>query len=161
MDEYKYNDSTQIMPHFNVREFRCKCGGTHKILINPELPKKLEELYKKLNCSKIIINSGNRCSAHDRAVGGNGRGQHVDGNAADIVCYNKNGRIISSKKVSCAAQEIGFGGIANIDSSYTATHVDVRTSNIWKGDEVVGTAYSVTTDFYSYYGLTKQDVCGE
>ncbi|MDE5763739.1 MAG: hypothetical protein K2I00_02090 [Ruminococcus sp.] len=51
-----------------------------------------------------------------------------------------------------------FGGIANIDSTYTATYVDTRTSNFWKGDEVVTSAYSVTNDFYKYYGLSKSDV---
>lgn len=158
MAEYICTDRTQLTTHFNVQEFRCRCGGAHSIKINSELPKKLETLFGKLNCSKIIINSGHRCSAHDKAVGGGGYGQHVDGNAADIVCYDSAGNRISSKRVSCAAQDIGFGGIANIDSTYTAAHVDVRTSNFWKGDEVVTTAYSVTDDFYSYYGLTHNDV---
>ncbi|MDE6833598.1 MAG: glycoside hydrolase family 25 protein, partial [Ruminococcus sp.] len=71
------------------------------------------------------------------------------------VCYDQSGNKISSKKVSCVAQDVGFGGIANIDGSYTATHVDVRTSNFWKGDEVVTSDYSVTDDFYSYYGIPK------
>ncbi|MDE7138546.1 MAG: hypothetical protein K2O29_08850, partial [Ruminococcus sp.] len=38
------------------------------------------------------------------------------------------------------------------------THVDVRTSNFWKGDEVKTSAYSVTDDFYKYYSLSKSDV---
>lgn len=131
------------------------------MVINPELPAKLEKLYSALVCSKIIINSGYRCAAHDKNVGGSGTGHHVYGNAADIVCYGKDGKIISSKKVCCAAQDVGFGGIANIDISYTATHVDVRTSNFWKGDEVKTSAYSVTDDFYKYYGFTKSEVCPE
>ena len=155
---YKSNDKNQLTEHFNISEFRCKCGGTHDTILNPELPAKLEKLYKALNCSKIIVNSGYRCQSHDRAVGGSGSGHHVYGNAADIVCYDQSGKIISSKKVSCAAQDIGFGGIANIDSTYTATHVDVRTSNFWKGNEIKGTSYSVTSDFYAYYGLKKSDV---
>lgn len=61
-------------------------------------------------------------------------------------------------KRSAVPQDIGFGGIANIDSTYTATHVDTRTTNFWKGDEVKTTAYSVTDDFYKYYGLGKSDV---
>ncbi|MDE5834075.1 MAG: hypothetical protein K2H26_00985, partial [Ruminococcus sp.] len=155
---YKSTDKKQLTEHFNVSEFRCKCGGTHDTILNPELPDKLEKLYKSLNCSRIIINSGYRCSLHDRNVGGSGSGHHVYGNASDIVCYDNSGKIISSKKVSCVAQDIGFGGIANIDSSYTATHVDVRTSNFWKGNEIVTTSYSVTDDFYKYYGLKKSDV---
>lgn len=155
---YKSTDSTQLTEHFNISEFACKCGKNHDTILNPELPEKLEKLFKALNCSKIIINSGYRCASHDKTVGGSGVGQHVSGNAADIVCYDQSGNRISSKKVSCAAQDVSFGGIANIDSTYTATHVDVRTSNYWKGNEIVTTAYSVTDDFYSYYNLSKSDV---
>ncbi|MDE5583872.1 MAG: hypothetical protein K2J08_09220 [Ruminococcus sp.] len=155
---YKFTDNTQLTKHFNISEFRCKCGGTHDTILNPELPEKLEKLFKALNCSKIIINSGYRCANHDRTVGGSGSGYHVYGNATDIVCYDQSGNKISSKKVSCVAQDVGFGGIANIDGTYTATHVDVRESNFWKGDEVKGTSYSVTDDFYKYYGLSKSDV---
>lgn len=158
MANYKYNDTTQLTPHFNIKEFKCKCGGTHDTIVNPELPKKLESLYNALGCSKIIINSGYRCSTHDKTVGGSGHGEHVNGNAADIVCYDKEENRISSKKVCCAAQDIGFGGIANIDTTYTATHVDVRTSNFWKGDETITTAYSLTSDFYNYYKLSKSEV---
>ncbi len=155
---YNFNDNTQLTIHFNISEFRCKCGGSHDTKLDTDLADKLEKLHKALNCSKIIINSGYRCSLHDKNVGGSGSGQHVNGCAADIVCYDQKGNRISSKKVCCAAQDIGFGGIANIDSTYTATHVDTRTANFWKGDEVKTNAYSVTDDFYKYYGLSKSDV---
>ena len=158
---FKSTDNTQLTEHFNIREFRCKCGRNHDTKLDSDLADKLEKLHKALNCSKIIVNSGYRCAAHDKNVGGSGSGQHVNGTAADIVCYDKNGKRISSKIVSCAAQDIGFGGIANIDSTYTATHVDVRSSNFWKGDEVKTTAYSITNDFYKYYGLSESDVYGK
>lgn len=157
MKTYLHNDKAQISPHFNVQEFKCKCGGTHNILVSEDLVNKLEQLYKDLNCSKIIINSGYRCIFHDKKVGGNGAGQHTMGNAADIVCYDKQCKKISSKKVSCKAQEVGFTGIANIDTTYTATHVDVRIGDKWYGDETVTTAYSVTQDFYTYYGIKKDN----
>ena len=160
MNTYKSTDKTQLTEHFNISEFRCKCGGNHDTKLDTDLVNKLEKLYTALNCSKIMVNSGYRCVTHDKNVGGNGCGQHVSGTAADIVCYDNNGNKISSKIVSCAAQDIGFGGVANIDNTYTATHVDVRTSNKWYGDETVTTAYSVCTDFYSYYKLSKTDVYG-
>ncbi len=160
MKTYKSTDKTQLTEHFNVSEFKCKCGGSHDTRLDEALIQKLEQLHKALNCSKIIVNSGYRCSTHDKNVGGNGYGQHIKGTAADIVCYDKNGKKISSKVVCCAAQDIGFGGIANIDSSYTATHVDVRTSNKWYGDEVKTSAYSVCSDFYGYYKLSNADVYG-
>ena len=151
--KYEYNDETQLSAHFNVSEFRCKCGKAHDTLLADELVDKLEQLYAALNCSKIIVTSGFRCSMHDRSVGGNGTGQHTKGNAADIICYGQDGNIISTKKVACKAQDIGFGGIGNIDSTYTAIHVDVRTGAKWYGDEAVrgGTSGSVTDDFYRYY----------
>ena len=159
MKTYKFNDNTQLTAHFNVSEFRCKCGGSHDTKLDEALVQKLEQLYAALNCSKIIVNSGYRCTAHDKNVGGNGYGQHTKGTAADIICYDKNGKKISSKIVCCAAQDIGFGGIANIDSTYTATHVDVRTANKWYGNEINGCDYSIPYDnFYSYYGISKNDV---
>lgn len=160
MSTYKYNDKTQLTRHFNVSEFRCKCGKNHDTVIDGRLTDSLEKLFEALGCSKIIVNSGYRCPDHDRNVGGNGSGPHTKGIAADIVCYDGAGRKLDSRKVCCAAQDIGFGGIANIDGSYTAAHVDVRTENFWKGDEVKGTTFSVTSDFYTYYGLTVTDVYG-
>ena len=32
--KYQFSDSTQLFPHFNVREFRCQCGGNHETLGN-------------------------------------------------------------------------------------------------------------------------------
>ena len=61
VNHYDYNDSTQLSPHFNAREFRCSCGGSHETLISSELVDKLESLYTALNCSKIIVTSGYRC----------------------------------------------------------------------------------------------------
>ena len=156
VNTYRNTDSTQLSAHFNVREFRCKCGKTHDILISSELIDKLEQLHAAFHCSKIIVTSGYRCPTHDKAVGGTGSGQHTKGTAADICCYAQDGSIISSKLVCCKAQDIGFTGIANIDSSYQYTHVDVRTGYPWYGDEVYGTG-TVTDDFYSYYGVSKQD----
>lgn len=154
--KYEFSDTTQLSAHFSTKEFRCKCGKEHETLISTELIEKLEKLYEKLDCSKIIVTSGYRCAEHDKAIGGNGIGQHTKGNAADICCYGQDGQPISSKTVCCKAQDIGFGGIANINASYQYTHVDVRTGSKWYGDETKGNN-SVTNDFYSYFGIRKGD----
>lgn len=148
---YEYSDNTQLSPHFNISEFRCKCGKEHETLNSPELIEKLEKLFSALNCSKIIVTSGYRCEQHDKNVGGSGTGQHTLGNAADICCYGQDGQPISSKIVCCKAQDIGFTGIANITAAYQYTHLDVRTGKKWYGDEVHGNS-SVTDDFYKYFG---------
>ncbi|MCI5553370.1 MAG: D-Ala-D-Ala carboxypeptidase family metallohydrolase [Ruminococcus sp.] len=156
VNHYDYNDSTQLSPHFNVREFRCQCGQSHETLIASELVDKLESLYTALNCSKIIVTSGYRCPEHDKAVGGTSSGQHTKGTAADVCCYGQDGQLISSKTVCCKAQDLGFGGIANITSSYQYTHLDVRTGYRWLGDETKGNG-TVTDDFYKYFGIEKAE----
>lgn len=150
----KYDDNTQLTAHFNAHEFKCKCGKPHDFELSDELVTKLERLYEKLNCSKIIVTSGFRCTAHDKSVGGSGTGQHTKGTAADICCYGQDGNPISSKIVCCTAQDLGFGGIANITSEYIYTHVDVRTGLRWLGDETVSNN-SVTSDFYQYFAPSK------
>lgn len=154
MNHYDYNDSTQLSPHFNAREFRCNCGKVHETLIASELVDKLESLYTALNCSKIIVTSGYRCPEHDKAVGGTSSGQHTKGTAADVCCYGQDGQPISSKMVCCKAQDLDFTGIANITSNYQYTHLDVRTSAKWYGDEIHGNG-TVTDDFYKYFGIAK------
>lgn len=153
---YNHNDDIALSPHFSAYEFRCLCGANHTIKLSTELIEKLEQLYKALNCSRIIITSGYRCAEHDKNVGGNGEGQHTKGTACDCICYDQNNEPISSKNVSCVAQELGFGGIANITSDYIYTHLDVRTSNFWKGDETKGTS-TVTNDFYSYFNIKREE----
>ncbi len=154
--KYEFGDATQLSAHFNAKEFRCKCGKEHDFEVNEKLVENLEKLYETLNCSKIIVTSGYRCTVHDKNVGGNGTGQHTKGNAADICCYGQDGQPISSKIVCCTAQDIGFTGIANIDTSYQYTHVDIRTGSKWYGDETKGNS-SVTNDFYCYFGIHKSD----
>ena len=152
--KFESGDKSQLSPHFNVQEFKCKCGKEHEILLSMELVDKLEKLYSALNCSKIIVTSGYRCTNHDKNVGGSGSGQHTKGNAADICCYNQNEQPISSKTVCCKAQDIRFSGIANITTEYKYTHVDVRTGSKWYGDETKGNS-TVTSDFYQYFGISK------
>lgn len=156
---YSYNSTNQLSEHFNVREFRCKCGKNHTTLVDSRLIDKLERLYSSLGAVKGIITSGYRCSDHDKAVGGNGYGQHTKGTACDIVFYGKNGKPISSKIVSCKAQDLGFSGIANITKDYIYTHLDVRTTGTYKGNEVVS-LNSVTNDFYKYYNISQHDFSG-
>lgn len=153
---YLYSTNLRLSNNFVTSEFRCKCGKAHSTLISTELVNGLQRLVDVLGASKAIITSGYRCSNHDKAVGGSGYGMHTRGLAADVIFYDKAGKPISSKLVSCKAQDLGFHGIANIDKSYRYTHLDVGERK-WYGDEVKGTSSPVTTDFYSYYGIKRTD----
>ena len=126
----------QLSPHFHSREFACDCGNTHTI--DKNLINKLEQLYTKLNCSKIIVNSGYRDPNCSVAVGGGYDDAHTRGLAADVVCYDKNGNVIPCLTVAWAAEQIGFSGIGLMYGG--AIHLDVRTTSNyknghWFGDE--------------------------
>lgn len=145
--------SKQITKHFHSNEFHCKHCGTIKI--EERLVENMEKIFAKLNASKCIISSGYRCEAHDKAVGGF-VGYHAKGMAADCVYYDKNGKIIPSKYVICAAYDSDlFRGIAKINNNYT--HLDIRTSGYYKGDETVSNN-SVWSDPYDYFKVSKSDM---
>lgn len=153
---FTYTDNTRLSRNFTAREFRCKCGVPHTFRIDSALVDKLQKAVDILGADKAIINSGFRCPTHDKRAGGNGSGMHTRGQAADVVFY-KGGKPISTKRVAAVMQDLGFGGIANIDDTYTAIHGDTRSGKKWYGDEAVpgGTSGSVTDDFYEYYKLER------
>jgi GH25 family lysozyme M1 (1,4-beta-N-acetylmuramidase) len=153
MKTYHSGDSSQLSPHFFASEFRCKCGKDHDFQLDTELIEKLEQLFDKLGCSSIVISSGFRCKDHDISVGGSGTGQHALGKAADFCCFDADKKPIVTYKVCCAAQDIGFRGIARINDAWT--HCDVRSSGKWYGDETKGNN-SVTDDFYKYFNMPKE-----
>ena len=86
----------------------------------------------------MIINSGYRTISHDKKVGGDGKGYHTKGMAADIKAYDKNGKVISAKIVCQKLCDYGdvFGiGYINAES----VHVDTRSRvNIYWFDETNG-----------------------
>ena len=158
MGTYSYSSKTQLSTHFNVSEFKCKCGTVHETKVDEALITMLEKIYKKLNASKCIVESGYRCVAHDKAVGGNGYGPHTLGVAADVYFYDKDGNVIPTDIVSCVAQDLGFSGIANINDKMKNIHLDMKDrAKPYLGDERFG-SNSVTTDFYRYYNVTKAQV---
>lgn len=154
---YKKHKSIFCSAHTQVREMRSG-DKADKILISQNLMEKIEELFSYLRCSKYIIISGYRTALYDKKVGGSGSGQHTLGKAVDCKFYDNAGKLISAKIVCCAAQDIGFSGIANISKAYKSVHLDVGTrTKPYRGDEIFGTN-SVTADFYDYFGIKKADV---
>ncbi len=154
----KKDKNIKLSEHFKVKEFACNDGD--KILVDMMLIEMLEKLRLVLRCEKVVINSGYRTPAHDRAVGGSGSGQHTKGKAVDVICYDKEGKI-SAKLVCCAAENLGFTGIGYI-SAYS-THVDVRSGSKWWGDETKCnksiSKINGSSSFYDYFGIKKPNSC--
>lgn len=142
----------KISPHFKLSEMACK-DGSDKVLYSTELMAKLEEL-RAYGGFTVSINSGYRTPAYNKKIGGASRSQHRFGTAADIV-VKKNGAVVNAKKVCCLCQSLGFKGIGYISAN--ATHVDMRASGSYRGDERRGYGGNVS-NFYRYFGISKSEI---
>lgn len=157
---YATQKNVYCSKHTQVREMASIRGGklySDKVLVDDTLMNMIEKLFSKLQCSKYIISSGYRTPEHDRAVGGNGKGQHTLGKAVDACFYWKDDSIIPAPIVCCVAQDIGFKGIANISKNYRYVHLDMRTSGTYLGDEIKSTS-TVTNNFRKYFNVTDADI---
>lgn len=159
----KFDGATKLSPHFRVREFASPDSDTVKV--DTKLIEILERLYDYLGCSKIIITSGYRTAAYDREVGGNGRGYHTKGKAADINCWRGKGRIHGSE-ICCALQELGWNhGIGWIAGH--AVHIDTRATRYWfdeqNGNRSIGSDWCAYMQSKGYVvpHLLKGDVDGD
>lgn len=78
-----------INQYFKYSEFNCKCGKCERPegVPSKELVDILTKIRKHYN-QPVIINSGYRCEAHNKAVGGSANSQHFKGSAVDIIVKN-------------------------------------------------------------------------
>ena len=72
----------QLAPGFKVREFRCR-DGSDAIMIDQTLVVLLQAIREHFG-KAVVITSGYRTAAHNKAVGGAAYSQHLYGRAADI-----------------------------------------------------------------------------
>lgn len=70
--------------YFKESEFACKCCG--RVMIDNRLVTMLDRVRHTLD-KPIYVNSGYRCVAHNKAVGGATGSYHVKGLAADITAH--------------------------------------------------------------------------
>lgn len=158
---YKFNDLTQLSNHFNVKEFKCKCGKNHDILIDSDLIDLLEKTIKELNAKSCIIYSGYRCKEHDKKVGGSGAGPHTKGYASDCYFLDFENKRINGKKVVLTLEDLGHKkGIGfrcgGSKESLGLTHIDTAPRK-WYGDESISMSKSCCDSFYTYLKETKKN----
>lgn len=117
----------KLTNNFSLSEFKCKCG---KCEMPPEVLKNVSELAKNLQVLRdyikepITINSGYRCSEHNKKVGGEKNSQHLLGKAADIVVKGKKTlyiNILIETLIGDKKMKNGGLGIYN-----TFNHYDIR-----------------------------------
>lgn len=150
----KKDGDLDLSPHFKVREFKCK-DGTDEILIDLDLIEVLEKVFEHFDCLKINIVSGYRTPNHDKKVGGRGKGNHVQGKAADFKAYDKQGNLIKSKNIVLYLEDIGVKGIGyRSGGNAYSTHIDVNyRENKWFGDEKKSMWASIGNSFYPYFKI--------
>ena len=90
----------QLTKYFNLIDFQCPC--CHTVLLNPVLVIKLEKLREDWG-KELIVNSGYRCSEHNKKVGGVEKSLHKIGQAADVRVP-----ISEQEKFQALAMEHGF-----------------------------------------------------
>ena len=147
-----YSAGVTLSPHFKSQEFRCKCCG--KIVVDTKLVDLLESLFPVLELGKINVISGYRCAKHDKEVGGRGAGSHVEGYAADVRCFYKDGTRVPSSVVALTLECMGHrGGIGyrcgGVADSAGNIHVDTK-SRKWYGDESRSMTATACNSFFNY-----------
>lgn len=76
--------------YFKESEFACKCGcGRNNI--SHALVDKLDEA-REMSGKTMVIESGSRCPAHNKAEGGKRNSAHLKGLAADVRCTTSRDR---------------------------------------------------------------------
>ena len=70
--------------HFNVNEFACKCGCGFNIIDQRVID--MAETIREALGVPVRVNSGCRCDAHNKKVGGVKNSKHTKGLAADLSC---------------------------------------------------------------------------
>ena len=77
------------MRYYEMKEFACKCCGQLKPSAEQNLQALVDHVLdpaRERLGMPITVNSGYRCPAHNKAVGGVKNSQHLKGEAADITC---------------------------------------------------------------------------
>lgn len=136
VDEEERNEETVILPEVNLdtkdrrltknfmlHELWCRhCQAFQVSTVSVELVARLQALRDRLD-KPVIVTSGYRCPAHDRAVGTSnnpGQGPHVQGYAADIWVAG-----VSVDELAETAKAVGFTGIGRYYKK-GFVHVDLR-----------------------------------
>ena len=108
--------SNLLSPHFQLEEFRCKCG-CRQVIVVPELIQTLEAIREYAGFP-VVITSGFRCPDQNAAAGGSADSAHLRGEAADISISSSHRRF---KFIEAAI----MAGVSRIGVGDTFLHIDV------------------------------------
>ena len=122
------SSETLLSRSFRAKEFACK-DGTDPLFVDSELVQVLQAIRDHFG-APVVITSGYRTAAHNRAVGGAVYSQHQYGRAADIRVSG-----VPVEQLAAYAETLlpGTGGIGRYPAK-GFVHVDVRKAKSrWAG----------------------------
>lgn len=132
---YKKGSNEKLSENFNVSEFACKGSGCcTSLLLDEKLVEYLQQIRDHFG-KEVTINSGYRCSTHNKRVGGVSASRHMKGMAADISVKG-----VAPAEVAKFAESIGIRGIGLYESAKSGyfVHIDTRIEkSFWYGSEQV------------------------
>lgn len=114
---------TWVFEYFSPSEFTCRCEGfcEHEDVVDRLLVAGLDTLRENLGVP-LLVNSGHRCTEHNRNVGGSPTSRHLYGVAADIRLPLD----MSSEELAREAEKIEAFEVGGIGLYNTFVHLDVR-----------------------------------
>ena len=117
------NLSWDDIKHFKKSEFDCKCGCSLNN-IQLEVVKIADEIREHFG-KPAIVNSGTRCSKHNKEVGGVANSRHLTGKAIDLYVQGVDGGTL----VNYTKQLVNQGKLRytyRISANGNAVHIDIQ-----------------------------------
>lgn len=118
--------------YFKKQEFKCKCGGRYCNGYPAEIDLamvKIADTIRERIGKPINVNSGVRCSQHNKNVGGAAASQHMLGTAADLGKPSG----VTPKQMAAIAEEL-LGDAGGLGIYSWGIHIDTRkTKSRWNG----------------------------
>lgn len=129
--QYGKTANVQLSANLKSNEFACKgVGCCNNVIIDEQLVAYVQKIREHFN-APVTINSGYRCTRHNKAVGGAANSYHTKGMAADIVVKG-----VTPLEVAKYSESIGVLGIGLYETAKDGyfTHIDTRTKkSFWYG----------------------------
>ncbi len=123
---YESGSAEQLSRNFKVKEFSCTGKNCCSAIKVDERLVDLLQMIRDHFDAPVIISSGYRCAARNKAVGGAGNSRHTKGQAADISVKG-----IKPAEVAKYAESVGIMGIGLYENF---VHIDTRTKkSFWYG----------------------------
>lgn len=134
----KKDINKQLSKNFKLSDFDCKCKRCNKVLLDTKLVEYLQKIHDHFG-KNVKVNSGYRCAAHNKEVGGSSSSHHMRGLAADIRVEG-----IEPREVAKYAESIGIKRIGLYEGAKEGNFVHIgsnTTKKFWLGHagKIVGT----------------------